>query len=223
MCSFSPENLNLHDNLVLRNPFNGECPRLPSRRPLQRGKSMNQLSATAASALAKRARKLHRNGELTHCQLLLLDCLLWQCRAPGSASARVSYTRLESLAHLARGTIAAGIKRLAALGLLAKQKVRLIVIWRGRSAPRQGTSIYHFRAPAHESSGWTVNQGQDLIIVRASAAQEGRQERGAATALENRRRERELQIQLAMAKPRPPGVSIEAHIRNAVAEDHMSA
>ena len=50
------------------------------------------LSATDASTVASRARKLLAKGRITHRQYALLDCLLWSFRASGRATARVSYS-----------------------------------------------------------------------------------------------------------------------------------
>ena len=68
------------------------------------------LSATDAGVIASRARKLLAKGLLTHRQYALLDTLLWSCRAPGKATAHVSYSILQERAHQARSTVAAGLE-----------------------------------------------------------------------------------------------------------------
>jgi len=78
-----------------------------------------RLSPTQAGAIARRARRLLRRGLITHRQLALLDCLLWSCRRPDTGAIVVSYTALQRLARVARATVAAGLRRLEELGLIA--------------------------------------------------------------------------------------------------------
>jgi hypothetical protein len=100
------------------------------------------MTPTQAGAYAHRLRVLLRAGEITHHQYALADCLLWSCRRPGAAQTSVSYSRLSRLAHLARATVAAGLRRLEALGLLRKTKRRLRVRWALGVASRQATNLY---------------------------------------------------------------------------------
>ena len=70
---------------------------------------VRRLSPAEAGAIAWRARKLLRRGDLTHRELALLDCLLWSCRNPATGALVVSYSALQRLARISRGTIAGGI------------------------------------------------------------------------------------------------------------------
>ena len=118
----------------------------------------NTLSAADAGDLIRRGRKLLRRGLLTHRELVLLDTLLWSCRRPNSVDAVVSYTAIQNLAHLSRGVIARGLRRLGQLGLVQTIKRRLRVVWGGGVASRQATSAYRFAAPGTEFAGATVTQ-----------------------------------------------------------------
>jgi hypothetical protein len=140
-----------------------------------------RLSAAQAGAIAKRARRLLRRGLLTHRQLALLDCLLWSCRRPDTGTVVVSHTALQRLARVARATVAAGLRRLEALGLLSRIRRRVRVLWaNGGQRSRQGTNAYVLHAPdAHsEFSARTVIREQEILMrehrdnATVSAAQE---------------------------------------------------
>jgi len=131
------------------------------------------MTPSDAQHIAKRGRKLLRRGDLTHRQYALLDCLLWSCRAPGRADARVSYTQLQRLAHMARETIARGLRHLAKLGLLRVNKYRLLVAFGGITTTRQDKNVYTLISgnpqTAAESSSVTVNKGWKEYTDRAGA------------------------------------------------------
>jgi hypothetical protein len=103
------------------------------------------MTPSNAGALVRRARKLLRAGKLTHSQYVLLDCLVWSCRQPGSDRLSVSYTRLQQLAHQARDTVCRGLRRLGELGLLDRVRRRVRVVWGGGVASRQATNVYILR------------------------------------------------------------------------------
>ena len=127
-----------------------------------------RLSPTQAGAIAKRARKLLRRGLITHRQLALLDCLLWSCRRPDTGAIVASYSALQRLAHMARATVAAGLRRLEELGLLSRIKRRVRVLWaHGGQQSRQAANAYVLRTPAGdcEFSARTVIQGQETLIM----------------------------------------------------------
>jgi len=101
------------------------------------------LSATGAGTVASRARKLLAKGLITHRQYVLLDCLLWACRTPGRATARVSYSILQERAHQARSTVAAGIKVLLSLGLIQRTRHRILITGQnGGRVWKQLTNVY---------------------------------------------------------------------------------
>jgi hypothetical protein len=130
------------------------------------------LDPARAGRLAKRARDLLRAGAITHRELALLDCLLWSCRRPGQDLAVASYSALQRLAHVARGTVAAALAKLEGLGLIGRIKRRVRLAWhQGGQRTVQATSCYRLQAPdpaAHsESSQRTVNQVME-ITYRAS-------------------------------------------------------
>ena len=127
----------------------------------------HRLSPTQAGAIAKRARKLLRRGLITHRQLALLDCLLWSCRRPDTGAIVVSYSALQRLAHIARATVAAGLRRLEELGLLSRIKRRVRMLWaHGGQQSRQAASAYVLHAPAGdcEFSAQTVIGEQEILI-----------------------------------------------------------
>jgi hypothetical protein len=126
-----------------------------------------RLSPAQAGAVAKRARKLLRRGLITHRQLALLDCLLWSCRRPDTGAIVVSYSALQRLAHVARATVAAGLRRLEELGLLSRVKRRVRVLWaNGGQQSRQAASAYvlHVPDPHSEFSARTVIGEQEILI-----------------------------------------------------------
>jgi len=135
-----------------------------------------RLTSAEAGAIAKRARKLLRKGRLTAKEFVILDTLLWSCRRHGEAAATVSYSALQKLAHVARDTIAKGLRKLAQLGLLQAIKRRVRVVWGGGTASRQATSSYVLIAPTTESSAPTVPRELKILIpvsVEVAAAQAG--------------------------------------------------
>jgi hypothetical protein len=121
------------------------------------------LSPQDAGDLASRARRALRRGLLTHRELVLFECLLWQCRRHGQDAACVSYNRLCDLAHVSRGVVAAGLRRLGQLGLVAVIKRRIRVVWGGGVASRQGTNTYRFSAQRTEFTPPTVIEEMKII------------------------------------------------------------
>lgn len=129
--------------------------------------AVQKMTTAAAGQLAWRIRKLHRRGDLTHADLALADALLWSSRKPGLAVAVVSYSALQRLARVARGTVAAGLRRLEALGILHRIKRRLRVLWGcGGSASRQDVSAYVLHADCGtEFNQRTVIQNVKVIPI----------------------------------------------------------
>ena len=123
-----------------------------------------RLTPAEAGAIAARARKLLRKGRLTAKEFVLLDCLLWSCRRNGEAASTVSYSALQKLAHMARYTIATGLRKLAEMGLLQAIKRRVRVVWGGGTASRQATSSYVLIAPTTESSAPTVPRDLQILV-----------------------------------------------------------
>ena len=126
------------------------------------------LSAAEAGLLAHRGRKLLRLGRVTHHQLALLDALLWSCRRAGKATVRVSYSQIQAAAHLARSTVAAGLRALEALGLLQRQRHRLLVVGQnGGRVWKQLPSTYRLLecADSREFAARTDSQSPDIILL----------------------------------------------------------
>jgi hypothetical protein len=163
----------------------------------------SRLTAADAGEIARRGRKLLRRGLLTHRQYALLDALLWSCRKPGSSAAVVSYTALQRLAHQARETIAAGLRRLEALGLLSRIKRRVRFAWQGRvQASRQAVSAYILRVPADTATEFgpaTVIPGVQVLHLEQA---DTRETRAAQAALDRRRREMEDRLRQKTCPPR---------------------
>ena len=125
------------------------------------------LSATAAGTIASRARKLLAAGRITHRQYALLDCLLWSCRTPGKAIARVSYSILEERAHQARSTVAAGIEVLLSLGLIQRTRHRILIIGQnGGKVWKQMTNVYRLIVPSErEFDGRTDSKTPEITSL----------------------------------------------------------
>jgi DNA-binding Lrp family transcriptional regulator len=139
---------------------------------------MDHLSGNDAGRIAALGRRLLRAGKITHREQALLEALLWSCRSHGRAVARASYTRLADFAHISRETVARGLRRLEALGLIRKTKTRLRVAWGLGMASRQGVTIYQLiKSPPTEFDGRPVIQASknhtDIGNVSA-ATQEAR-------------------------------------------------
>jgi hypothetical protein len=131
-----------------------------------------QMTPAAAGQVAYRVRRLHRRGDLTHADLAIADAIIWAARKPGSAAAIVSYSALSRLAHVARATVAAGLRRLEGLGILQRFKRRVRVIWgQGSTASRQATTVYVLHADSGtEFNHRPVSQSvQILSLVRTAA------------------------------------------------------
>jgi hypothetical protein len=122
------------------------------------------LSGQHAGAIAKRARQLVQDGQITHHQLALLEVLLWRCRRHGQAAACASYSALQRLGHMARETVWAGLARLEELGIVQRIKRRVRVPWLGRNASRQATNCYIFRAPETGFAGRTVHREIEILV-----------------------------------------------------------
>jgi hypothetical protein len=138
-----------------------------------------RLTPAECSAIAKRGRKLLRRGLLTHRQIVLLDCLLWSCRSPATGAMVVSYTALQRLAHMARETIAKGLRRLEDLGLLSRIKRRVRESWhQGGTRTRQATNAYILHPPHSESSNATVDRQIEILYIPlpTNAAQKSAQD-----------------------------------------------
>ena len=128
----------------------------------------DHLCPSAAAAIARAGRHHLRAGALTHHQHSLLQVLLWGgLRRQGRATLEASYTRLADRAAQARATLAAGLRRLVELGLVAITKRRVRITWGGVTASRQATSRYSLVAPATEFRPQTVPQGLEILIVEA--------------------------------------------------------
>jgi DNA-binding MarR family transcriptional regulator len=145
------------------------------------------LSPTQAAEIASRARKLLRAGRLTHRSYAVLDALLWSSRERGADSAVASYSRLQKLAHVARGTVAKAIAELTALGLIQRVKRRVLVLWHnGGRAWRQMSNAYRLiAAPRCEFTPQTDSQQTKILNLMEPTT---REQREAAEALAERRR-----------------------------------
>lgn len=139
------------------------------------------MTPVQATSLCKKGRKLLRSGDLTPYDYTLLDCLVWSCRAPNTATCRVAYSRLQTLARMCRASVVKGIAKLVSLGLVVKIKHRIRTFWGPRMvASRQDTNEYVLKpAPDTESTRQTVieikkeiriEEGLNTQAARASLA-----------------------------------------------------
>ena len=157
------------------------------------GAPFHRLTLDEAAATAKRGRKLLRRGELTHHQLVLLDCFLWSCRRPGTGAVVVSYTALQRLAHMARETVARGVAALERAGLLSRIKRRVRIAWhQGGVRVRQLANAYRLHPPRGydhcEFGGATVNQSQAIEVLLSDDLEAAKAARAALTAVAEGRR-----------------------------------
>ena len=105
---------------------------------------------------------------MTHTQFALLDALLWSCRPAGRATARVSYGQLQQAARMARATVATSLAALERLGLVQRQRHRVLAIGaNGGKVWKQLTSSYKLliEAVSREFTARTDSQVQDHIHV----------------------------------------------------------
>jgi hypothetical protein len=136
------------------------------------------LSPSVAAYIAKRARKLHRAGELAHAQLAVLDVMLWDARRPGTDRVTVSYSGLQKLARACRQTIADAIAAFERLGLVRRIKHKVLVLWaNGGRQWQQRPNEYEFCCESSEQTQYPKEVIQILIsepaVREAKAAQEG--------------------------------------------------
>jgi hypothetical protein len=159
---------------------------MPATNHAQRG----ALSAGDAGELIRRARKLFRKGFLTHREAVLFDVLLWLVRKPGQDHAEASYSDLQRLGRVSRGTIAQGLRRFGQLGLLQTIKRRVRVSWGRRVASRQITNLYRFPLPATEFASPTATKDIKILYLASAADRTASlAETAAQRALEKRRRD----------------------------------
>jgi hypothetical protein len=130
----------------------------PMLRPLK-------LSLPDAIAVAKRGRRLLRAGRITHREYAILDCLLWSCRNPTTGGISASYSVLQRLAKVSRGTIAAALTTLERLRVLSRVKRRAVVAWhQGGLQARQLANAYILHPPHCEFAGRPVNENREVLI-----------------------------------------------------------
>ena len=128
----------------------------------------DKLTPADAGEIARRGRKLLRLGKITHRQYALLDALLWSCRGAGRATTRVSYGQLQQVAHLARSTVAGALRMLERLGLLQRQRHRILAIGaNGGRVWKQLVSSYRLvvGVDSREFDGQTDSQISESIQV----------------------------------------------------------
>ena len=128
---------------------------------------MDRMTPAEAGAVAARGRKLLRLRQLTRAQFALLDALLWSCRTAGQATARVSYGQIQQAAGMARATVAAALTALERLGLLQRQRHRILAVSpAGGRVWRQLTSSYRLLPAEHrEFSQQTDLEPKNLLQV----------------------------------------------------------
>ena len=128
------------------------------------------LSPRDAGALSRRGRLLVRRQQLTPCQFILLDNLIWTARHPGRASMTISLSALSRVTGRARSTIAAGVAALERLGLLRRIRRRVLVAWGAGTASRQTANAYVLLPPNTESAPQSAREEspQELYICPPS-------------------------------------------------------
>jgi hypothetical protein len=130
-----------------------------------------RLTIKDAVAIARRGKKLLRQGKITAKTYVVLDCLLWSCRDPHSGTIRVSYTALMRLCHAARDTIARALATLQRLGVLSRIKSRVRIAWlSGVTASRQAVNRYVLHAASAESDQRTVMRSESVRIGPSALA-----------------------------------------------------
>jgi hypothetical protein len=125
------------------------------------------MSPHHASRTAQHARRLLTARILTPHDYAVFDALLWRCRRPGHASLIATYQAVARLAGVCRDTAISSVRKLADLGILAKARRRVRVMWgRGELASRQAANCYEFRTPDTESATPPAYKGITRIIKK---------------------------------------------------------
>lgn len=113
---------------------------------------MHYLSPADAGATMRHARSCLKAGTISRTALATLDCLTWNCRAPGKATVKVSISLLQRLLHAARATVVDALKQLEAVGLIQRRRQRVRVSWQGGTASREATAETTITPPSTQSS-----------------------------------------------------------------------
>jgi len=142
------------------------------------------LSPSAAAHIAKRARKLHRLGLITHAQMAVLDVLLWDMRKPGSDTTTVTYNGLCKLAAVCRQTVADAVAAFERLGLLRRIKCKVLVLWanNGRKWRQQANEYVFTRCESGAQTEYPKEEIRIHILQPSPAETREAQARLAAVA-----------------------------------------
>lgn len=100
--------------------------------------------------------------------------LLWRARRPGQWVCEPTYAEIAAGCGMCRDQAIKAVRRLIALGLIAKERRHVLVRWgrnRAQVAARQIANLYVFRMPSKESSGQAA-ESRVFIDRRGSAGLE---------------------------------------------------
>lgn len=139
---------------------------------------MHNITAADAGRLNQQARDMLKRGEISRTQLTLFEALLWTCRRPGQSTARAAYTLLQRGIHAARSTIAAGLAALERVGLIARQKTRVLAIGaNGGRVWRQLPNVYSFaraeKRPISRESDCRPDSKPQVLTLHVEVAPAG--------------------------------------------------
>jgi hypothetical protein len=122
------------------------------------------MSPQQAARTAAHARRLLTAKILTPHSFAVLDALLWRLRPLGQWAFTAPYKTIARLAGVSRDTAIETIKTLVHLGVIAKQRQRVLVHWgrnRAQTASRQIENRYVFAPPSTESASPAADRALD--------------------------------------------------------------
>lgn len=127
-----------------------------------------------AARTAAHGRRLLTASILTPHDYAVLDTMLWRLRRPGRSDFAAPYKVIARLAGVCRDCAIEAVRKLELIGILAKQKTRVIVRWgrnRAQIASRQAANIYVFHSPSTESARPATSIGIDRLYLTVPGVQ----------------------------------------------------
>lgn len=126
-----------------------------------------------AARLAAHGRRLLTVKILTPHDYAVLDAMLWRLRRPGRWDMTAPYKTIARLAGVGREKAIDAVRKLQMIGLISKEKRRVLVQWgynKAQIAKRQIENKYVFHIPSTESPRKPTSIGFDRLISRAEKA-----------------------------------------------------
>ena len=127
-----------------------------------------------AARTAAHGRRLLTANILTPHDYAVLDTMLWRLRRPGRWDFAAPYKVIARLAGVCRDCAFEAVRKFELIGILTKQKNRIIVRWgrnRAQIASRQAANIYVFHTPSTESARPATSIGIDRFYLTVPGVQ----------------------------------------------------